>query len=84
MIGLVENGVLICEPVGMISKVPESREEVLVESVSVFGVCSIVGVIAGDDLSLGKNHPEGSRACLLPVRCASVSVCRESKFRAGS
>ena len=47
------------------------------ESESMYGVCSVIEVITGDVLILDENHPEESRACLLPVDCASVSVCCE-------
>ena len=59
---------LICEAGGseMNSKVPESRDDVLDESVTVRGV------VVGGGLFLDVNFPKTSRACFLSVGCASV------------
>ena len=57
--GLAVKGVLICEAGWMISKDPESRDEVLSESVGGKNVTAV--------LVLDINFPKGSRACLLLV-----------------
>jgi hypothetical protein len=78
VVGLDENGVLICG-VGMTnSKVPESRDDGLEksESVSVVRVLPISGlVVAGaESLCGGINRPKGSRAGSFFFDCASVSL----------
>ena len=51
---------LTCEAGGRNSKFSDSRDEVLIESVSMLGVCSVAGVIAGEVPYLDMKHPEGS------------------------
>jgi hypothetical protein len=76
VVGLDEKGVLIWDAVGMISKVPESLDEDLVWSVDDVVLLSVtvavVVVVVG--LYLGIYRPSESRACVLFVNCASVSV----------
>jgi hypothetical protein len=78
VIGLAENGVLICVVGVMNLKVPESRDDVLEksESVSVGRVLSMSGLaVAGaESLCCGINRPKGSRAGSFFFDGASVSL----------